>query len=63
MTLPEKLRYLKEKHPEIYEVLEVVVPNLIADPTHPSEEDLDQYNFWIDSIDIDEAQPIYHLLP
>lgn len=61
MTLREKLEYLREKHPELYETLQVVVPDLVKDPENPSERDLDQYNFWIDAIDEDEAQPLYHL--
>jgi len=63
MTLAEKLRYLKEHHPEVFEVLKVCVPDLIANPTNPKEEDVDHYNFWIDSIDPNEAQPLYHFLP
>ena len=62
MTLREKLEYLREKHPEIHETLQVVVPDLVKDPENPSERDLDQYNFWIDAIDEDEAQPLYHLV-
>ncbi len=61
MTLAEKLEYLKEKHPVVYEVLCSVTPNLVNNPSSPTVEDLDQYNFWIDSIDEDEAQPLYHL--
>ena len=62
MTLREKLEYLRTHHPEIYETLQVVVPDLVKDPENPSERDLDQYNFWIDAIDEDEAQPLYHLV-
>lgn len=61
MTLEEKLDYLEKNHPEIYEVLCNNVPNLVARPSEPSEDDLNEYNFWIDSIDEDEAQPLYHL--
>ena len=62
MTLKEKLEYLRTHHPEIYETLQIVVPNLVEDPEHPTEEDVDHYNFWIDAIDEDEAQPLYHLV-
>jgi len=62
MTLEEKLRYIQEHHPEVYAVLEECVPNLVADPDNPTEEDVDHYNFWIDSIDENEAQPLYHFL-
>jgi len=61
MTLEEKLRYLQENHPEIYEVLCITVPGLVENPSSPTAKDLDQYNFWIDAIDEDEAQPLYHL--
>ena len=61
MTLREKLRVIKEDYPEVYEVLKVCVPNLVENPEDPSLDDLDHYNFWIDSIDEDEAQPLYHL--
>ncbi len=62
MTLGTKLDYLRFNHPEILEILRQVVPNLVKDPDHPSEEDLDHYNFWIDALDEDEAQPLYHFL-
>jgi len=61
MTLEEKLRYLQENHPEVYEVICNNLPNLVDNPSSPTPEDLDEYNFWIDSIDEDEAQPLYHL--
>lgn len=60
MTLEEKLRYLEENHPEVYEVLCATVLDLVDNPSSPSKKDLDQYNFWIDSLDDDEAQPLYH---
>jgi len=60
MTLEQKLRYLEEKHPEIYEALCITVPGLVDNPSSPSKKDLDQYNFWIDSLDMDEAQSLYH---
>lgn len=62
MTLREKLNYLEENHPEVYKVLEEVVPELVKNPENPSYNDVDHYNFWIDSIDEDEAQPLYHFL-
>ena len=61
MTLQEKLRYLQERHPEIYETLCITVPGLIENPSSPTSDDLDEYNFWIDALDEDEAQPLYHL--
>lgn len=61
MTLEQKLRYLEENHPEIYQVLCTNVPGLVDNPSSPTAEDLDTYNFWIDAIDEDEAQPLYHL--
>ena len=61
MTLEEKLRYLKENYPEIYRVICTIVPNLVENPSSPTVEDLDQYNFWIDAIEEDEAQLLYHL--
>lgn len=63
MTLEEKLRYIEEHHPEVHAVLKVCVPNLVDNPDNPTEKDVDHYNFWIDSIDEDEAQPLYHFLP
>lgn len=61
MSLEEKLRYLDENHPEVYEAIRVTAPDLVENPSSPSPEDLDMYNFWIDAIDEDEAQPLYHL--
>jgi len=61
MTLREKLQYLEENHPEVYETLCLVVPDLVNDPENYSVEDIDHYNFWIDTIDEDEAQPLYVL--
>ena len=60
MTLEQKLRYLEKNHPELYEALCITVPDLVAAPSSPSKQDLNQYNFWIDSLDMDEAQPLYH---
>ncbi len=60
MTLAEKLRYLEERYEHVFEVLKEVVPNLIDDPEHPTNEDLDSYNFWIDCLNEDEAQAFYH---
>lgn len=60
-TLREKLREIEEKYPEIYEVLCSNLPDLVNDPESPSAKDLDEYNFWIDAIDEDEAQHLYHL--
>ena len=62
MTLREKLKYLQENYPEVYQVLEEVVPELVKNPESPCYNDVDHYNFCIDSIDEDEAQPLYHFL-
>lgn len=62
MTLKQKLEILKKDYPLIYKVLCHNVPKLVANPSSPSARDLDEYNFWIDSIDEDEAQPLYHLI-
>ncbi len=62
MTLRKKLNYLEENHPEVYKVLEEVVPELVKNPENPSYNDVSHYNFWIDSIDEDDAQPLYHFL-
>lgn len=62
MTLEEKLDELENNHPEVYAVLCNNVPDLVARPSSPSEEDLDEYNFWIDSLDEDEAQHLYHFM-
>jgi len=62
MTLKEKLEEIREKYPETYEVLCEVVPKLVSNPSNPSFEDLDQYNFWVDGIlDNEDAQHLYHL--
>ena len=61
-TLREKVQFIKENYPEVYMTLEVCVPNLLENPENPTPEDLDHYNFWVDSIDEDEAQPLYHLI-
>lgn len=61
MTLREKLREIEENYPEIYEVLSNTLPDLVNNPESPSVIDLDHYNFWIDAIDEDEAQHLYHL--
>lgn len=60
-TLREKLREIEENHPEIYQVLSMNLPDLVNNPESPSVENLDEYNFWIDAIDEDEAQHLYHL--
>ena len=60
MTLRTKLDYLRFNYPEILEAIRICAPNLIKNPDNPTEEDLDQYNFWIDAIDEDEAQDLYH---
>ena len=57
----KKLQVIEEKYLEVYQVLCLTVPDLVARPSESTEKDLDQYNFWIDSIDEDEAQPLYHL--
>lgn len=62
MTFEEKLRYLDKNYPEVYEVLCITVPNLVENPPSPSLKDLEQYNFWIDSIDGDEALALYHYI-
>lgn len=62
MPLSFKLEYLRFYHPEILEILRYVVPDLLKNPDNPSEEDLGHYNFWIDALDEDEAQPLYHFL-
>ncbi len=62
MTLEEKLKELETNHPEVYEVLCNNVPNLVSRPSFPTENDLDEYNFWIDSLDEDEAQHLYHII-
>lgn len=62
MTLRTKLDYLRFNHPLILEVLRICVPNLIKNPDNPTPEDVDHYNFWIDSLDEDEAQDLYHFL-
>jgi len=61
MTLEEKLKEIEEKYPEVYWALCADVPDLIARPSEASKRDLDHYNFWIDAIDEDEAQHLYHL--
>lgn len=61
-TLQEKLVILKDKHPEVYEVLVSVVPHLVEKPDEATKDELDQYNFWIDSLDEDEAQSFYHAI-
>ena len=62
MSLQEKLRCLEENYPEIYAVLCNNLPNLVANPSSPSAEDLDEYNFWIDAITDDIAYQLYHKL-
>jgi hypothetical protein len=62
MTLEEKLKEVKETHPEIYAILEAEVPDLIEHPDNPKVEELDNYNFWIDAIlDEDYAQQLYEI--
>lgn len=62
MTLQEKLDYIRKNHPEVYEAICIDAPSVVENPTNPSERDLDHYNFWVDAIDEDEAQPLYHLV-
>lgn len=62
MTLSKKLEYLRNHYPEIVGALEADTPQLVKDPENPSARDIDHYNFWIDAIDEDEAQPLYHFL-
>jgi len=62
MTLEEKLKEIENNHPEIYKVLCINMPDLVAQPSSPSARDLDEYNFWIDAIDEDEAQHLYHFM-
>ena len=62
MTLRAKLDYLRFNYPEILEALKVCVPNLVKNPDNPTPEDVNHYNFWIDSIDEDKAQILYHSL-
>ena len=59
MTLREKLRYISEHHPQLYELLKQVLPALVSRPETATSGDIDHYNFWIDSLDEDEALPLY----
>lgn len=60
--LQEKLDYLKEYYPEIYEELCTNVPALVEDPSSPTVEDLAEYNSYVDTIDDDDVYQLYHEL-
>lgn len=62
MTLEEKLRFLKSRYPNIYEKLCEVVPNLVDDPSNPSEYDLEEYNYWVTSAIEEDDIVLYHSL-
>ena len=59
MTLEQNIREIEDNYPDLYEVLCDNVPDLIDNPSSPSEEDLEEYNYWIDSIDGDVSH-LFH---
>ncbi len=59
-TLRDKLQYLKEYYPEIYEELCTNVPALVENPSSPTAEDLAKYNSYVDAIKDDDVYELFH---
>ena len=60
MTLEQKLQNLKKAYPEIYQVIFNNLPNLVEDPEHPTAEDIEKYNLYLDAIQDDIVYQLHH---
>lgn len=47
MSREEKLKFIEEKHPELYQLLQANVPNVIDDIWNIGIDDIDAYNSWV----------------
>ena len=62
MTLKEKLKFIMENCPELYDELSAFVPSLIRNPSSASRKDIDRYNYFVlKSLDEDIAKFLYQL--
>ena len=47
MSREEKLKFIEEKHPELYNLLEANVPNAVEDIWNIGIDDIVSYNSWV----------------